>query len=150
MKKTIIAVYGTSESGKSRSIKQFAFNNVNDFLDMNGTIIAINPQNSDDIYGIIQQGNVLIGISSQGDPGTGLLGRLEELIHRGCEIIICATRTRGQTVWDVDNVARSSEYNVIWFGNFLGRGDIYNRNALNQVSGNGIQGVVDGIINGTI
>lgn len=150
MKKTIIAVYGRTESGKSRSIKQFASNNINAFLDTNGNSVTVDPNNSQDIFGTIQQGNELIGISSQGDPGTGLAERVQELVSMNCNIIICATRTRGQTVWDVEQVARTNKYHVIWFGNFQGRGDIFTRNPLNEVSGNAIQNVVDGLINGDI
>ncbi|MCG8574176.1 MAG: hypothetical protein MI810_04770 [Flavobacteriales bacterium] len=149
MKKTIIAVYGTSESGKTQSIKQFVANNSNPFIDINGNITTVIPTNSDDIYGTIQIGRALVGITSQGDPGTGLDQRLAYLVSINCDIIICATRTKKQTVWDVNDVERDHGYRKIRFGNFESKA-VINQNRLNEISGDGIERVVDGVINGQI
>lgn len=148
MKKAIIAVYGKTDSGKSNSIKQYALR-TGGFVDMNGNSVTIDPQNNTDIFGTIQLPNALVGITSQGDPQTGLAQRLQQLVNRNCDIIICATRTKRQTVWDVEHVERTHGYHLIWFGNFMA-GNTLNQNRLNEISGQSIENVVNGVINGTV
>ena len=65
-----------------------------------------------DIKIVITINGTKIGIESQGDPG----GRLEEslslFVKLGCQVIICATRTRGQTVKAVEKL--EPKYEVLW------------------------------------
>lgn len=75
MEKVIIAIYGRSNSGKTQSIKHYA-RNAGGFLNMSGKPVTVNPTNSVDIFGTIALSTALIGVASQGDPGTGLANRL--------------------------------------------------------------------------
>lgn len=60
--------------------------------------------------------NIKIGIESKGDPNTQLKERLFELKESGCNIIICATRTKGDTVQAVRDLY--SDYRVVWLSNY--------------------------------
>ncbi len=55
-----------------------------------------------------------IGIISQGDSTTGLKDELLEKISNQCDVIICATRTSGETVNAVNDVSKSNNGLVIW------------------------------------
>jgi len=64
---------------------------------------------------IIEIKGKIIGIESQGDPKTNLKGRLEELVTKyNCDLIFCTSRTRGETVWAVENVVNAFGYDPIW------------------------------------
>ncbi|MDR0442086.1 MAG: hypothetical protein LBH44_01605 [Treponema sp.] len=92
---SIIALYGRSGCGKTESIK-----NVFDLLkskypSANVKVIFTGK----DIKAIITGINGLtIGIESEGDPGFRLEQSLKDFVKAKCDIIFCASRTRGTTV----------------------------------------------------
>lgn len=53
---------------------------------------------------------VVVGIESQGDPGSRLQNTLSTFVLAKCDIIFCACRTRGMTVDWVN--ALSPQYNI--------------------------------------
>ena len=55
---------------------------------------------------------VLIVILSQGDPGTALADRFDACVTLNAQVIVCATRTRGETVNAVKQLG--GEYEVLW------------------------------------
>lgn len=59
------------------------------------------------------------GLESCGDPSTGLYGRLEKLALTPCEVIVCASRSKGDTVDDVKMIARNYQYEVIWTSPYI-------------------------------
>ena len=71
-----------------------------------------------DIQVVITIGGLRIGITSAGDPGTNVAGRLNDLINRGCAIIFCSTRTKGETVTDVEGVEQAHNYRATWVTNY--------------------------------
>lgn len=89
----IIALRGKGNVGKTSTIR-----NLHDIMLNDGFI-----QEPDgfggrtDIYDILVKNDVLIGITSSGDTEDVLNSRLEMFNERGCEIVICACRTRGGT-----------------------------------------------------
>ncbi len=54
-----------------------------------------------------------VGIESQGDPNSRLGGSLQLFVKEKCNVIICATRTRGQTVDAVNTLKK--QYEIVWF-----------------------------------
>ncbi len=132
MNKTIIAVYGRSNEGKSETIK----NVCKTILDTFPNAIPIFPPlippitNIDyngDILLAIQIGKIKIGIESQGDPNSRMISEdtVTKLADKdmvpeigGCDIIICATRTEGKTVNKVDEIANKYDYHTLWISSF--------------------------------
>ena len=56
-----------------------------------------------------------IGIESMGDPNTNLQERLLELVDKhNCDVIICSTRTKGETVYAVDYLYNNRNFETIW------------------------------------
>jgi hypothetical protein len=67
-----------------------------------------------DVKVVVTIGEVKIGIESRGDPGPALPESLDEYVEINCEIIVCATRSYGDTVIAVQNL-KAHGYGVVWF-----------------------------------
>ena len=128
--KTIICLWGGAGIGKTSSIRA-----VWDRLN-----ISNKPplhQSADDICAIVPFCNSTVGIASQGDPYSAQDEWLEELMNLGCEIIVCASRTKGSTVDAVEDVAQRGEYVTIWFSPFYSS-DSVNINVLNNLTADAV------------
>jgi len=113
--KTIVAIWNTGGKGKSTTILNLA----NLLISRPHTpIFCSQPDITKlvvDFRLVIKIGGKTIALESQGDPGTKLEDRLrniEKLYNP--DLIICSTRTRGETVHAIENVARDFEYDTIW------------------------------------
>jgi hypothetical protein len=97
IEKAIIVVREIANTGKSESIKK--------------VYEHLNPTNAPCVYGPINQNNdaqdievrlncdgKLVGISSLGDPGYDLYGRLKAHADEKCVILLTASRTSGSTM----------------------------------------------------
>lgn len=114
MKKTVIAIRGASSLGKSSAIKEI----VNRFIIyFPGAIINILIQASD-IQAIIQVGHIKIGIESAGDPNSRLPVSVGLFLANGCDIIICASRTRGDTVEEIKALHSKHGFDIVWTLNY--------------------------------
>ena len=72
-----------------------------------------------DIIVVITIDNINIGLCSHGDPyrpdiNEELLGTLKLFPQRNCQLIVCATRTRGGTVGAVCAFCSQYVYDVKW------------------------------------
>ncbi len=155
MNKTIIAVYGRSNEGKSETIKKVCQILLNEFSNADSLVKPINYD--EDILTAIKLGNVKIGIESQGDPNSRII--TEQTIEKladpykestlgGCDIIICATRTEGKTVKTVDKVADDYGYNTIWISSFFSQK--LNTDVLNRMAARNIVEVIRSLIVGQL
>lgn len=118
MNKTIIAIYGRANEGKSTSIKLACQKLLRDFPNTVSPIEEINY--GGDILIILTLGTVKIGFESQGDPNSRMLSEdtIRYLANEGCQIIICATRTEGKTVRKVDEIANEFGYHTLWLSSY--------------------------------
>lgn len=108
MHKKVIALRGVANVGKSITIKK-----VYELLTSKYTSATREDEIlSRDVRAVLTIKGLKIGIESQGDPG----GRLEESLllftKVGCTVIVCATRTRGQTFDAVNKLEPT--YEVVW------------------------------------
>jgi len=118
MKKQVIALYGTANAGKSTTLgklyelltKAYPKAPV-EIIHKIGVDLAI----------IIEIDGVLVGIESQGDPGSRLTDTIKIFKKRGCVIIVCCTRTRGSTVVIVEDL--QPEYTLSWHEKISGHDD---------------------------
>lgn len=114
--KTILAIWHSGEKGKTETVRELAHN----FMSIYPSFKAIYPIPATvhpkyDFRLVIEIKGKIIGFESQGDPKTNLERRLEELVTKfNCDIIYCTTRTRGETVKAVENVAKGFGYDQIW------------------------------------
>lgn len=106
--KRIVALYGSANLGKTTTIKM-----VLEMLKVEYPSAKIQEMFIGvDITVIIEISHVKIGIESQGDPNSRLFDSLDVFVRVGCDIIVCATRTRGMTVQAVSKL--SDNYDIQW------------------------------------
>lgn len=110
--KVLIIVWGTSNRGKSQSIKQLALS----FLFSS----IIRPWDSDNydsyVIGAVKDSggkDRIVGIESLGDPGSYQKEWLGACTKENCEVIVVASRSYGQTYDDVAKIARNNGYEII-------------------------------------
>jgi hypothetical protein len=144
MNKTIIAVHGKSNQGKSESIKKVC----ELILDLypNAKPSISNIDYSGDIFLTIIIGKFKIGLESQGDPNSRMIydNTIEKLAIEECDIIICATRTGGMTVKKVDEIADKYDYNTLWISSFWS--PTLNHTVLNRFGSENIINIIKGLI----
>jgi len=120
MDKTIIALQGRANIGKTDTIKKFrnilkqTFPNFHERLFIDDfdikTIIEITYEDE----------KVKVGIESQGDPYSRLTSEnLNDFTSADCNIIICACRTSGRTVNVIRKVANNNNYNQIFISTYV-------------------------------
>lgn len=111
--KRIIAIYGTSNVGKSETIKLVYTKLLKMFPSITffKNFIQITPQKGD-ICVVFTINGKIIGIESQGDPNSRIFKSLQIFINLNCNVIICATRTRGATVKEVEK--HKINYEIKW------------------------------------
>ena len=111
--KTLIGLFGTSNVGKSQTIRFVYEKLTKKFLDFtfHKDHEQIIPEDGDICIVIIVNG-IIIGIESQGDPNSRIFYSLPIFVKLKCDIILCATRTRGATVKEVEKLDK--EYEIKW------------------------------------
>ena len=111
--KKLICVWGSSKYGKTSSIIEFD-NILNKHYSNNIVSIHSNRTDSKDILRIYKIGKVTVGIESQGDPNSRQKSSLSLFGKNNCDIIICASRSRGNTVANVDSFFKRNGYDCFW------------------------------------
>lgn len=109
MQKLVIANLGVGEQGKSSSVKA-VFALLSEKYPSNVLI------NNGDIKATVQIGEVLVGIESQGDPKSRQGKSLRDFLDMGCDIIVCASRTSGETCENIKELKKHG-YQVVWTQN---------------------------------
>jgi predicted kinase len=110
MIRTLIALRGVANSGKSTTVKRV----FGSLKSRHKDAVMNHGKFGRDFRVVLTIKRVVkIGIESMGDPNSRLAASLELFVKEGCKVIICATRTRGQTVDAVNNLAK--RYEVTWF-----------------------------------
>lgn len=109
----LIGLYGTSNTGKSETIRNVFEELCKRFPDFTfyPDFFQEIPE-SGDICIVIKINGLIIGIESQGDPNSRIFKSLPAFVELNCNIILCATRTRGATVDEVKKY--NNEYEIIW------------------------------------
>jgi hypothetical protein len=149
MNKTIIGIYGRGKEGKSTTIKKVVELILNNYPN---AISSVNPVDcSSDILLIIQLGEIKIGFESQGDPNSRMIyGDTVENLAKidNCDIIVCATRTEGETVKKVDYVADIYGYDTVWLSSFWSPS--LKQSVLNHFAAENIIKIIDALIIGRL
>ncbi|MEI8272654.1 MAG: hypothetical protein WCG08_08520 [Paludibacter sp.] len=136
--KTIISIWGFANIGKTSSIIQI-FKKLN----YKNTFHEVNVSN--EVKAIGYYNNKLIGIESVGDPQSRQGESLIEFAEKDCEIIICASRTKGDTYKNIDNLSKKYGYQIIRTSNFSGgfKGILSNKIDLNDEFSTSIVNLID-------
>jgi hypothetical protein len=114
--KTVLAIWHSGSKGKSGTLREFA----NLLLTTYPSFGSIFPNPATippdgDFRLVVKINGIIIGIESKGDPNTNLRERLVDLSDNfHCDIILCSTRTRGDTVNAVEHLHSSKGFQLIW------------------------------------
>ena len=157
MIKTIIAVYGRQNEGKSSTIKSTFSKLINDYVNYSIFPPLSQIYLTTDIYVVVTINNIRIGFESQGDPNSRIITQntLEKLAanpssshfdpnYSNCDIIVCASRTSGATVTEVDRVANSFNYRTLWKSSYYAPN--FNYEVINRIASEEIVSIIQSII----
>ena len=104
MEKTLLAIYGTSDIGKTTSIKNFYLKFISKYSSQVINNNSLCDDDSNEIYRIIElQNGVKIGVCSYGDDGTSY-NILGDFVKQDCKVIVCASRTKGASVDSINKL----------------------------------------------
>lgn len=109
MQKLVIANWGVGEQGKSSSVKAV-------FTLLSEKYPSTVLLNNGDIKATVQMGDVLVGIESQGDPNSRQGESLRDFLNMGCDIIVCASRSYGETCENIKELKKHG-FQVVWTQN---------------------------------
>lgn len=137
MEKTIIAVRGAADAGKTTAIRCACAQMLSDGASVESILVSPSFEGIDgylirdltsqskegDIAIILSYCNHKIGICSQGDCGCEkqIRAYLEAFKEVSCDLIICATRTRGRTCETVKAFSADNGYKLEWFSKLSNR-----------------------------
>lgn len=107
--KTVIAVSGKTNCGKTMSI--FLANELL-LREYPHAVVEKFGKSTREILQTLSFDGVKIGIESEGKPGGRMRFSLMDLAECNCDVIICATRSMGDTVEAAASLGKS--YNVRW------------------------------------
>jgi hypothetical protein len=143
IQKTTIAIKGIEGQGKSETIKL-----LREILKMKFSNHIENLILDDgDVKCILEINKIKIGIESQGDPKSRQGQSIIDFINNNCDIIICASRTSGETEKNILNT-NNNGYRIIWATNY--RSKQISNIQLNQNSANHLFEIVKEIIKGIL
>jgi hypothetical protein len=110
MQRTIIALTGIPNSGKTTTIKM-----VFEKLKNEWKCIHSRRGSVEFTPGILEVDGVKIGVASKGDYSWILKDFLEFLINEGCAVIVCSTQLRGSiTAEVVEAESQEHDYDIEW------------------------------------
>lgn len=147
MNRTILTIYGSQGKGKSDTIKRAAQLLINQNSNAK-TFIKHNFEY--DILLTVQIGSIRIGFESQGDPKSRMITKdtLRQLADNklnpkigNCDIIVCASRTRGETVWKIDEIADEYDFHTLWISSFTS--PKLNHEVLNDIAAQNIVTIIN-------
>lgn len=119
--KLIIANRGAHDIGKTTAIKNVFANLYAKYAPTTTLYEPLNiadlAYNWVDVKATIKIGSTLVGIESQGDPGSRMQQSVADFIAWGCEIILVACRNQGDTINTITNLESNHGYTVLWLQN---------------------------------
>lgn len=140
MKKRIIVLYNKSNSGKSTIFKNVDELISKKYKDCKNTTL----HNNYDICKIYNINGISVGIESQGDPGSRLNESLKCFNEKKCDIIICTSRTKGETVNSIVAYEKFG-YEILWFSNITSKTQTTTSN-LNKLTAKFIIDILDNLL----
>ena len=109
MKKTILCLYGPTNVGKTSSIRR-----VDEKLQSYGAELEKELLDKYDICKEYMYRVYKVGILSLGDPDSDQPKYLDQLATDECDVIICASRSKGATCDAVSQVVSKYNYELYW------------------------------------
>lgn len=133
--KKIIALYRRAETGKTSTL-----NLLIELLDMNKKVEEIRL--TEDRRVSISYGNKKIAVTTWGDNGFELKENIKYFENEDCDILVTATRTRGETTEILNDYAKEINTEIIWIEKNLSASL---EELINQTQAKDIKAVIDSL-----
>ena len=145
-KKTVIACKGIGGQGKTTALKKLYERIKEKYPKMSPQTFLIDKNGDIKVIFTIQ--GVKIGFETQGDPSSRITGSIDDFVNEGCELIVCACRTKGETynkLFEIDPPV----YRRIEAPNFIcDQENLYDM--LNDLYADSLLQMIDKILNGSL
>lgn len=112
---TIIAISNSGGKGKSSTLLELA--NLLITIPGSKVLFCSHPITSIriDFRLVIEIRGKIVVLESQGDPGTDLEKRLDNIFSTyKPKLVFCTCRTKGETVWAINAIASKYSFDEIW------------------------------------
>lgn len=142
--KTIIAVSGTANIGKSMTISS-----------LGRQIVASGGVTSDnvaakDYRAIINYSNKIVGVQTYGDTESIVQSGLDTFLNQNCDIIVIASKGFGSTVDAIGAFAGANDYRLIWISPYEVRDGSIPTNTIKDYGASHLLLMIDDIISGSL
>ena len=107
----LFAVKGRPRSGKGKTIREVYKKLLATFPDVKHKLFQ-RSANGRDLSAVLKIGGTMIGIESDNHPKDRTERSLKLFLSKRCDVMVCATLTRGSTVEAVKN--RFAEREITW------------------------------------
>lgn len=145
--KTILSIWHSGNKGKTETLREFrnlllaTYPTYRPIFPLPTTITA-----TGDFRLVVEINGIIIGVESQGDPNTNLQNRLIDLADNfHCGIILCSSRTRGDTVSAVNNLANTRGFQTIWTSTYQ-IANTANHNLVNKLKAKHLLDLLQGLL----
>lgn len=113
--KTILVVKASGSRGKTNALRAAAnclLSSNRNYTPVDGADSTVPPEG--DFRIVVDINHKIVAVESKGDPHTQLRERLEMLVHKfKADIILCSTRTKGDTVDAVEAIKNTYGFEII-------------------------------------
>lgn len=114
----IIAIWGGGQQGKTSTLRR-TIELLEEHYHITAQLDA--PRENRDATAILGTRWGRIGVTTQGDPTTRPDLRVQRLVEQeNCKVVLCATRTRGDTVNDLERLCNERGWRLLWWSNISG------------------------------
>lgn len=135
MKGVLIVLFGPAEIGKTSTIIRVA------------QTFGMNQPYGSDFCKVCPHPvfDLNIGFASMGDPDSAQEDSIKELINNNCKIVVCASRTRGETVNNITRLAQIYDYQIIWGTPFYEINLVINPKVMHDASADAVVSLINRI-----
>lgn len=144
MKKTIIALKGTANIGKSMTLSRLGRQ-----LQANGAVTN-EDITREDYRAVFRYNNVTIGLQTYGDTEHLINQGLSGFLNQQCDIIVIASKSYGATVDALYTFAGQNSYRLIWASPYEVRDGSITTDKMKSYNASHLLRLIDDIIAGNI
>lgn len=144
LKKYIICDSARAESGKTAVLSELA-----DKLKSSKNIkqLDFKDLNNGDVWYLFECKGKKICIITGGDDAKSIKKWLDWSMKANADIVVCASRSKGDTVHCVNEFASKSGFSIVKFSNYFCEGDDSEINVLNECTAESILNVIEKLLN---
>ena len=143
-KKYIICDFAKAESGKSAVLNEVA-NKLNSCKNIKQ--LDSKELNDFDNWYLFEYQGKRICVITGGDDASLMKKWFDWALKANADLLVCASRSKGDTVHCVNNVASKGGFSIVKFSNYFCEGDDSEINVLNECTAESVLNVIEKLLN---